>query len=88
MDIKPKGMPEIPFELLLEEIRANQIRLDTCKRHCFPTWPPIEQTPTLIGLKVDCCNCGGRMDALHAYAYTRGFEAAGGNPNEVIPGWR
>lgn len=73
--------------LLLEEIKANQHRLDGCKRHRFPTLPPTNEIPFRIGLKLDCINCGGSLDALQAYAYARGYAAAGGDPNDVIPGW-
>jgi len=27
------------------------------------------------------------MDAVQAFRYCQGFKAAGGNPNEVIPGY-
>lgn len=75
----------IDFALVLEEIKANQKRLDQCKRHHFPSWP--QNISTHLGLKVDCCNCGGQMDARMAASYTRGYAAAGGDPNEIIPGW-
>lgn len=79
-------MPQpIDFGLILEEVRANQARLDNCKRHHFPTWP--ENIGRALGLKVDCCNCGGTIDARMAAAYARGYAAAGGDPNDVIPGW-
>lgn len=75
-------------QMILDEIRENQRRLDGCKRHHFPTIPQVERIPTAFGLKLSCSKCGGSIDALQAYAYTRGFAAAGGNPNEIIPGWR
>ena len=73
--------------VMLEEIRANQKRLDECKRHHFPTLPDNGAIPTAFGLKLTCSNCGGTIDALKAYAYTRGYIAAGGNGNDIIPGW-
>lgn len=78
---------KIDLPVMLEEIRANQNRLDGCKRHHFPTLPPNGEIPVSFALKLDCSNCGGRIDALQAYAYARGYEAAGGDPNEIIPGW-
>lgn len=69
-------------ELILQEIKDNQQRLDGCKVHWFPTLPAIT-----LGAKFVCANCGGKIDALHAYAYTRGYIAAGGNGNNIIPGW-
>lgn len=74
---------EIDSKLLLEEIKANQARLDGCKQHHFPTFPER----LAFRQKLDCSKCGGSIDALQAYAYTRGFAAAGGDPNEIIPGW-
>lgn len=71
--------------LVLEEIKANQKRLDECKCHRFPTWP--EHVSQRLGLKVDCINCGGTLDARMAYAYTRGYVAAGGDGNDIIPNW-
>lgn len=79
MDINP--------ELMLEEIKANQQRLDECKRHHFPTLPDNDTIRVAFRLKLTCSNCGGTIDALKAYAYARGYEAAGGNPNDIIPGW-
>lgn len=78
---------ELGFDpkLVFEEIKANQQRLDACKRHHFPSWP--QNISTHLGLKVDCSNCGGRMDARMVASYTRGYVAAGGNPNDIIPGW-
>lgn len=70
--------------LLLEELKANQARLDNCPRHHFPTWP---NDGLVLAQKFDCSVCGGRIDALHAYAYTRGYVAAGGNGNDIFPGW-
>lgn len=70
------------FALILEEIKANQSLLDNCKRHHFPTFGDV-----VLGMKLDCSKCGGRMDAIQAAAYTRGYVAAGGNGNDIIPGW-
>lgn len=81
MDVSPD------HKLILEELRANQDRLDRCKLHHFPTWPALHEIPTRLGLKVSCSNCGGVIDALHAAAYTRGYVAAGGDGNDIIPGW-
>lgn len=77
-------MAELGFDpaIMIAEIRENQKHLDGCKRHHFPTFGQVA-----FGMKLDCSNCGGRMCALQAGAYTRGYAAAGGNPNDVIPGW-
>lgn len=69
---------------LYAEIRANQNRLDACKRHRFDLGDP----PYEFGMKVTCQNCGGEMDAIKAFVYVQGYEAAGGDPNDVIPNFR
>ena len=68
----------------LEAIRANQDKLDGCKRHRFAIGNP----PYEFGMKLTCYNCGGRMDAVKAFVYVQGYEAAGGNANDVIPNFR
>jgi hypothetical protein len=68
---------------LLDEIKENQARLDNCNKHHFPTFP----NTVTFGMKLDCSKCGGSMNAVHAFAYTNGYVAAGGNGNDIIPGW-
>ena len=69
---------------LYAAIKANQKRLDNCKRHRFDLGDP----PYHFGMKVTCQNCGGEMDAIKAFVYVQGYEAAGGDPNDVIPNFR
>lgn len=69
---------------LFAEVKANQARLDRCKRHLFELGPP----PYRFGMKLTCQNCGGTIDAIKAFVYVQGYEAAGGDPNDVIPGFR
>jgi hypothetical protein len=69
--------------MIYEEIKENQARLDACKKHHFPTFPERVE----FGMKLDCSKCGGSMNAVHAFAYTQGYVAAGGNGNDIIPGW-
>jgi hypothetical protein len=77
-------MDAIDHKQILENVKANRKLLDDCRKHSF-IWPSV---PLMFKLKLECSNCGGRMDALEAAQYTRGFEAAGGNPNEIIEGFR
>lgn len=42
----------------------------------------------MLGRKVQCKKCGGLMDLVHLNFYVRGFEAAGGNGNDILPGWK
>lgn len=80
-------MALIDPQIIWEEIKANQERLDGCKRHHFPTLPDTAAIPTALGLKLQCSKCGGTIDARMAYAYTRGYIAAGGDGNDIIPNW-
>lgn len=68
--------------VILEELQENQKRLDNCKRHHFPTFPEVT-----FGMKLDCSKCGGRIDAVRAYEYAKGYAAAGGDPNDIFPNW-
>jgi hypothetical protein len=71
-------------------IEANRDKLDGCKRHRFPAEVPgIENGPgAMFGQKIRCLECGGAMDLVALNYYVRGYEAAGGNGNDVLPGWR
>lgn len=73
----------IDSKAILAEIKANRAKLDGCARHRFELGDP----PYKFGQKFTCSNCGGTMDAVQAFRYCQGFKAAGGNPNEVIPGY-
>jgi hypothetical protein len=75
---------------LWAQVKANRDRLDGCKRHRFPAEVPgIEQgVGGMFGRKIECLNCKGMMDLVALNYYVRGFEAAGGDPNSVLPGWR
>lgn len=68
---------------LLAKVQANRARLDGCARHRFEIGDP----PYRFGQKFECVNCGGEMDAVQAFRYCQGYKAAGGNPNDVIPGY-
>lgn len=66
------------------DVKENQRRLDSCKRHRFEPHDP----PYLFGEKFTCLNCGGRLGAVETYQYTLGYEAAGGDANDVFKGFR
>lgn len=70
---------------VLAAIKRNRERLEACKKHSF-AYP--EDRPLQFGEKLTCTKCGGVMDAVQAFRYCEGFEAAGGDPNEVIKGFR
>jgi hypothetical protein len=69
---------------LFEQVKANRAKIDGCRKHRFDIGDP----PYRFGQKFVCANCGGEMDAVQAFRYCQGYEAAGGDPNEVIPGFR
>ncbi|UAG58633.1 hypothetical protein Guyu_038 [Pseudomonas phage Guyu] len=69
---------------IFEEIKANRAKLEACPKHHFNIGDP----PYKFGAKFTCTNCGGTMDAVQAFRYCQGYEAAGGDPNEVIEGFR
>lgn len=74
---------------LWAEAQANVARLDGCSRHHFEmTDEQVNAGPAaLFGKKLTCQRCKGRMDMLGVNQYVRGFMAAGGNPNDILPGW-
>lgn len=76
--------PRFPAsEALFAEVKANAERLAACKRHRVELGDP----PYKFGMTVTCIGCGGTMKAVDLFRYVQGFEAAGGNPNDVVPGY-
>lgn len=71
------------------EAQANVERLNGCPRHHFVmTDEQVVAGPgALFGKKLTCHRCNGRMDMLGVNQYVRGYQAAGGNPNDILPGW-
>lgn len=72
--------PKLEKSKLLAEIRANHAKLDACPKHFFDAGDP----PYKFGQKFTCHNCGGVMDGIAAMHYTKGYAAAGKDPNEVF----
>lgn len=74
---------------LWAEAQANVERLNACPRHLFEmTDEQVNAGPAaLFGKKLECHRCNGRMDMIHVNQYVRGYEAAGGNANDILPGW-
>lgn len=65
-------------------IQQNRRRVDQCKRHKFEIGIP----PYAIGTKAICRNCNGELSLVEIGAYCRGYEAAGGNANDIVEGWK
>lgn len=78
-------MPTLPpidtMSIAFIEAQENIARIDSCKRHHFPTIK-IE-----FGAKVTCSICGGVLSVLEVRHYILGYAAAGGNPNDILQGW-
>ncbi|WLJ71090.1 hypothetical protein [Sphingomonas phage Kimi] len=68
---------------LMEAAKANRDKLDNCPRHYFPELGQIQ-----FGMKATCRKCGGAMDLVAVNYYVRGYEAAGKNGNDIVPGWK
>lgn len=66
------------------QAKINREKLDSCPKHFFDLAAP----PYSFGAKAHCTHCGGVMDLLHINQYARGYEAAGGNPNDVVANYR
>lgn len=84
MTNKPISIPRLSRSELLKrlgEVKANQRRLNECKRHHF-TYSTVQ-----LGQPIQCDNCKGTMQLTDAGQYVKGYMAAGGDPNDVWPGW-
>lgn len=66
---------------ILSEVRANRAKLDGCARHHW-TYAKL-----VLGQPLICDNCGGTMQITDAGMYVKGYIAAGGNAEDVWPGW-
>jgi len=83
-------MNELPNSERLAAIQANVDKLNSCPRHEFnPAIPGIEQgVGAMFGQKIECKRCNGKADLLYVNAYIRGYEAAGKDGNDILPGWK
>lgn len=68
---------------LWEEVKANSRRWRSCDVHRFE---PTE--PYRFGQRHTCVKCGGTKPMIEIMYYLDGYEAAGGDPNDVMPGYR
>jgi hypothetical protein len=59
----------IDGQKLLQEVRENHARLDSCPRHDFKAEGPENQ----LGVKYLCLHCQGRIDAVSRHWYLRGL---------------
>lgn len=64
-----------------EEVKANSAKRKACKLH------RIDPKAYKFGRKVTCLNCTAWMAATDLMYYVEGYQAAGGDPSDVWPGW-
>ena len=78
------------FEAQVAKAQANNAKLNSCSRHLFDTEVPgIEGgVASMFGRKMVCKKCKGEIDLLHLNQYICGYEAAGKNGNDILPGWK
>lgn len=67
---------------ILAEVKENTRKLDSCDRHLFNG----ERVP--FGKKYTCLKCGGKLNGTDVLYYINGYEAAGGDCDDIYPGWR
>ena len=68
------------FDNLFKQIKANRAKLIGCARH------RIDPDTYKFGKKMTCLACGGEIDGMELSSYVRGYQAAGGNPEDIWPG--
>jgi hypothetical protein len=59
----------IDAKALLQEVRENHARLDSCARHEFKPEGPENK----LGVKYQCIHCQGQTDAASRHWYERGL---------------
>lgn len=72
------GLSKDAIRGIWDDVKANSARLQACARHRF-------DGGFQIGQKKVCLVCGGGMGLTDIGNYIRGYEAAGGNANDVWP---
>lgn len=77
------GLSTGEIDDIWRSVKANRAKLKSCKRHGF-TGGKI----TNLGDKYRCLHCGGTESLSNVAAYIEGYEAAGGNADDIWPGWQ
>lgn len=75
------GIPRTEVLSLWEQVKENHRKLNACPRHRF------EGKEVRIGQKMTCLECGGEMDLSRIGQYIDGYRAAGGDSDDVWPGY-
>jgi hypothetical protein len=76
------GLPVKEIDGIWAEVKENHRKLNGCAKHKF-LGGKIEK----MGAKYTCLNCGGTQGLSDIGAYIKGYVAAGGDAQDVWPGW-
>ena len=69
------------MESILCEVKANHAKKNSCSLHQFDAPPKMK-----LGQYYFCKNCGWKTRIVEIGHYARGYEAAGGNPDDIMMG--
>ena len=69
---------------IFKDVRENSDKRDACPRHDFGQYP----MPPKLRIKLTCKHCGAWMQICDISIYAKGYAAAGGNPEDIIQGFR
>lgn len=73
---------------LFERVKANRAKLDACPRHFFRCDLTPDEIRAAFGQRLPCLRCEGTMLLTEINQYIRGYEAAGGNANDIWPDFK
>lgn len=74
-------MSNLDAREILAEVRENIRRLKSCPRHT------VDPASRVFGQPTYCIHCGGKLRAEELMQYIAGYRAAGGNANDIWPGY-
>jgi ferredoxin-like protein FixX len=72
------------YKKMLADIRENNRRWRECPRHLYRAWDANKHS---LGQKHTCLNCGSSKSLTDIGCYIEGYKAAGGDPNDIMPGY-
>ena len=69
---------------LLQQIRENRLKLDSCTRHDFGKVVGDRACGSSPRHNMRTCRrCEGQMEDRDVIIYAKGYKAAGGNPDDI-----
>lgn len=75
-------MMTLDSKSLWAEVRENNRKIRECQRHRFKHVEAVK-----LGQKFQCQSCGGTMGLIGIGDYISGYKAAGGDVNDIWPGF-